>query len=151
NNPGTARAALSWLIEQKDGSGTWGSTQATVLALKALIAGTGKSLGGDQERRILIQWSNGQIPLLVIPADQAEGMQQIDLSKNLGRATHRPTVTDQGAPAAGYQFTRRYHGRGVKAPAGREPLAISLVYARRELAAKDTVTATATVVNQMKE
>jgi hypothetical protein len=151
NNPETARAALSWLIEQKDAAGTWGSTQATVLALKALIAGTGKSLGGDQERRILIQWSNGQVPLLVIPADQAEVMQQIDLSKKLGPGTHRLTVTEHSDTAAGYQVTLRYHVPGVKAPDRREPLAISLVYDRTELAVQDTVTATATVVNQMQE
>lgn len=35
----TARAALLWLIQQKDGRGTWHSTQATILALKALLAG----------------------------------------------------------------------------------------------------------------
>jgi hypothetical protein len=43
-HPATARSALAWLAEQKDPSGTWHSTQATVLALKALVAGTGKSL-----------------------------------------------------------------------------------------------------------
>ncbi len=33
---GAAEAAARWLVEQRDGDGRWGSTQATVLALKAL-------------------------------------------------------------------------------------------------------------------
>ena len=44
-DPATIRASLAWLVEQKDAHGTWHSTQATVLALKALLAGTDRPLG----------------------------------------------------------------------------------------------------------
>src|SRR5690606_6996318 len=49
-SPVTVRGALTWLADQRDSFGTWHTTQATVLALKALIAGTGKPLGGERER-----------------------------------------------------------------------------------------------------
>ena len=51
-SPGTIRAALAWLIEQKDAHGAWHSTQATVLALKALLAGTDRPLGEARPRQI---------------------------------------------------------------------------------------------------
>ena len=44
--PDTTRKALTWLTAQKDPNGTWYSTQATVLALKALLAGTGQAVEG---------------------------------------------------------------------------------------------------------
>src|SRR3569623_2955575 len=39
-HPETVRGALAWLVSQKDANGTWHSTQATVLALKALLVGS---------------------------------------------------------------------------------------------------------------
>src|SRR5262249_48169377 len=33
--------SLTWLVKSKQGNGTWGTTQATILALKALLAGMG--------------------------------------------------------------------------------------------------------------
>src|SRR5262249_14805155 len=82
--PRTRPRALAWLAAQKDATGTWQSTQATVLALKALLAGTAKSLGGERERRIQVSWGSGS-KSLVIPADQAEVVQQLDLTEHLGR------------------------------------------------------------------
>src|SRR5262245_59340343 len=38
--PHLSAKALAWIAKQRGGTGTWGSTQATVLALKALLANT---------------------------------------------------------------------------------------------------------------
>jgi len=38
--------ALMYLVKSKDANGAWGSTQATILALKALVAG----MGGSQQK-----------------------------------------------------------------------------------------------------
>jgi uncharacterized protein YfaS (alpha-2-macroglobulin family) len=147
--PETARGALAWLIEQKDASGTWRSTQATVLALKALIAGTGRPLGGDQERRFEIQAGKGQVVSRIVPPEQAEVMQQIDLSKNLGPGSQRIEIKEHTGTGSGYQLTLRYHVPGAGVAGKREPLAISLVYDRTELAVQDLATVTAVVVNQL--
>ncbi|HEV3078950.1 MAG TPA: alpha-2-macroglobulin family protein, partial [Gemmataceae bacterium] len=146
--PGTARAALAWLAAQKDSEGTWHSTQATVLALKALLAGTGKPLGGDTERRIEMSWEQGSKSLL-IPADQAEVMQQLDLTTQLGHGSHRLTIAERTGSAAGYQVALRYHVPDGGMPEKQEPLAIDISYDRTELAVGSTVTATATVLNRM--
>ena len=42
---GTARKALSYIASRKDAYGTWGTTQATIMALRALLHGHGKRCG----------------------------------------------------------------------------------------------------------
>jgi uncharacterized protein YfaS (alpha-2-macroglobulin family) len=144
----SVRGALAWLVANKDPAGTWHSTQATVLALKALLAGTGKALGGDAERRIEITWGDGKKREVLIAAGQAEVMQQIDLSEQLTPGTHRLTLTEPTGGSTGYQIAFRYHVPGEQAVKD-EPLAIELEYDRTELTVGDTVTATATVRNRM--
>src|SRR5207244_1546727 len=39
----SANQALTFLIKSKAGNGTWGSTSATILSLKALVAGMGNT------------------------------------------------------------------------------------------------------------
>src|SRR5262249_22766718 len=143
--PGTVRGALAWLIAQKDSSGTWYSTQATVLALKALLAGTGKALGGEQERRIEIALGDSFKREIVIPADQAEVMKQIDLSEHLRAGSQRLTITEKTGTAAGYQVAFRYHVPDTKLQIAKEPLSIEVAYDKSELRVGDTITATVIV------
>jgi uncharacterized protein YfaS (alpha-2-macroglobulin family) len=148
---GTTKAALNWLVRQKDANGTWHGTQSTVLALKALIAGTGASLGSDVERRIEIGLDGSYKREIVIPADQAEVMQLVDLSDQLVAGEHKLTLTDKTGSAAGYQVVLRHHVPGAVPLDKTEPLAIDLKYDRTELEVGDTVKATVSVVNQMPE
>jgi hypothetical protein len=148
-HPGTVRGALGWLITQKDASGTWHSTQATVLALKALLAGTDKALGDAQERRIEVGWENGDQREIVIAADQADVVQQIDLSAHMTAGQHHLVLAEKDDAATIYQVAFHYHVPGAAAQAKPDPLLIELHYDREELAVGDTVTAHATVRNQM--
>src|SRR5205823_1738995 len=129
-------------------------TQATVLALKALLAGTGKPLGGDGERRFEVAVDGQPAKAVVIPADQAEVMTQLDLSAALvpGAAT-RVTVTELTKSAAGFQVAARYHvpAGDAQPQAAGEPLTIELKYDREALSLGETVTATATVTNRMRD
>ncbi|WP_406698046.1 MG2 domain-containing protein [Singulisphaera sp. Ch08] len=147
--PATTRAALGWLAGRKDRHGTWGSTQATVLALKALLAGTGKALGGDRERRLTIALDDELIRELVVSADQADVVQQVDLSDRVARGSHRLTLTDRSEAESAYQVVSRYHvadDRNDQADEG--PLAIGLDYDRAALTVDDVVTVKATVENR---
>jgi hypothetical protein len=149
-DPGTTRRALAWLTAQKDARGTWRSTQATVLALKALLAAADRPLGGDQERRIDIAFDNVVKERVRIPADQAEVMRQLDLTKYLSANVQTVTITERSQTAAGFQFAYRYHVPG-EVPNKNEPLTINIAYDRDELKVGDTIKATATVVNKMKQ
>src|SRR5262249_29903013 len=98
----TIRAALAWLVQQRDPRGTWHSTQATVLALKALTAAMGRPVGGDRERHIDIAIDGKPHRTLVIPVDQADVMQQLDLSASLPAGHHDVKLTDRSGTATGY-------------------------------------------------
>jgi A-macroglobulin receptor len=117
-----------------------------VLALKALVAGSRQPLGGERERRIEITWEGGRRDV-VIPADQADVLRQVDLSDVLEAGSRRLTLAETSGAAVGYQVAFRYH-----VPAGAaeksEPLGIEIAYDRAELPVGDTLTATATVVNR---
>jgi hypothetical protein len=144
--PETIRRGLAWLVKQRDARGTWPSTQATVLALKALITSTGKP-AGDGERRFTIAWG-GQQQHIIIPADQAEVMKQIDLSAGLKPGSHQLTMTETSGTAAGYQVAFRYHIPEGERPEKREPFAVQITYDRSQVRVDDTVPATARVTNR---
>ena len=148
-NPATIRAALAWIVEQKDAHGTWYSTQATVLALKALLAGTDRPLGDDRQREIDIALDGKTVQTLVIPADQGEVMRQVNLASRITAGSHRLAITDRTGTATGYQATLAYNVPGTDHPLEAEPLSIQLVYDKTALAVDDRVKATATVKNQM--
>jgi type II secretory pathway pseudopilin PulG len=147
-NPATVRAALAWLVEQKDGHGAWHSTQATVLALKALLAGTDRPLGEGRQRQIDLAVDGTTVQTLVIPADQGEVLQHVDLSARFARGSHRLAITDRTGTATGYQATLVYHVPGADRPRRAEPLSIRLVYDKTTLVVDDRVKATATVTNR---
>ena len=156
-NPETVREALTWLVAHKDGIGTWHSTQATVLALKALLAATGQPLGGDRPRRIAVTLDGQRVREIEVPADQADVVRQLDVSDLVTPGTHRLNLEDRGNADSGYQVVFRYHEpesrptRDGGIPPAREPLTIRLDYDRTTLAVDDILTATATVVNRRPE
>ncbi|MBN1765927.1 MAG: zf-HC2 domain-containing protein [Sedimentisphaerales bacterium] len=53
-NPELVKKSLTWISQQKDQFGTWHSTQATILAMKALISGTGTALSTDTQANISV-------------------------------------------------------------------------------------------------
>lgn len=153
--PGTARAALTWLVEQKDARGTWHSTQATVLALRVLLAGAAAPLGDDQPRRIDILVDGEPVRKLVIPADQSEVLQMVDLSDRLVPGNrYEVRLIDHSPAAVGYQVAFHYHVPETPSAEPRpEPrrLSVDIVYDRQRLEVDQTVEAVATVKNLMQQ
>jgi hypothetical protein len=147
--PATTRGALAWLASQKDRLGTWHSTQATVLALKALLAGTGQALGGDRERVVQVVLNGARGQTIVIPADQAEVMKQVDLSEQLVPGVNRLTLAEPSGTGVGYQVDFWYHLPQGQAAEPAEALAINIDYDRTDLQVGNAVWAEATVVNNM--
>jgi uncharacterized protein YfaS (alpha-2-macroglobulin family) len=143
---GSARGGLTWIAEQKDANGTWHSTQATVLALKALLAGTGKTLGGEKERVIAVAFNNKKHTIKVSP-DQADVMQQVDLKEiaELKPGENSLALEETTGTGSGYQVAFRYHVEGTAAVNKDEPLSIAISYDKTELQEGGVVIATATV------
>ena len=153
--PATAQAALTWLVEQKDARGTWHSTQATVLALRVLLAGAAAPPDDQQQRQISIALGGEQVREVVIAGDQAEVLQMVDLSDFvLPGNRYQLQLTDQSKTSVGYQVAFSYHvpeatSEAVPTDPGR--LSVDVVYDRQRLDVNDTVSAVATVVNRMQQ
>ncbi|HVS36632.1 MAG TPA: hypothetical protein VMS17_13810, partial [Gemmataceae bacterium] len=139
----TTRKTLTWITSQKDPNGTWYSTQATVLALKALLAGTGKPLGGDAERVVQLRLDGDLIDTVRIPADQAEVLKQVDLSPRLKPGKQVLTIAEANGAAIGFQSSFRCNVPDAARPPA--ALAVDLTYDRTTLAVDEQVEATATV------
>lgn len=147
-SPATVRSALAWLIAQKDGAGAWHTTQATVLALKALIAGTGQPLGEERQRRIEVVLEGQPAKQIVIPKDQAEVVQQIDLTAEMTAGNHRLSIREPSGTGSGYQVVFSHYRPQSKAADEKGPLSIELEYDRDRLTVDDTLTARATITNR---
>src|SRR5262249_49656265 len=87
-----------------------------------------------------------QVPL---PADEAEVMKVLDVSRHLKPGSNRVQVAEKTTSAAGYQVVFRYHVPEAKPAEKKEPLTITIDYDRTELALGDVVKAKARVVNEM--
>jgi uncharacterized protein YfaS (alpha-2-macroglobulin family) len=147
--PATIRNALNWLVEQKDPRGTWHSTQATILALKALLKGTASPVGAESPRTLDLLVDNQIVQTITIPVDQSDVMQQVNLSTHFASGKHTLKLVDRTGAGTGFQVTFRHHLPEEPAEKPSEPLQIGIVYDKTKLSVNDVVTATATVTNAM--
>jgi alpha-2-macroglobulin-like protein len=145
--PASVRGALTWLVEKKDARGTWHSTQATILALKALLEGTGAALGGDKVREIEIAIDGTVSRKVTIPVDQSDVMQFIDLSDEVASGKQSLSLKELTDTGTVYQVIFRYHAPETDQQIA-STLAVDVEYDRAKLKVEDLVTAKATVSNR---
>lgn len=143
----TTKKALTWIVEQKGPNGLWYSTQATVLALRALIEGSDAPLGDDVTRTIHVAVDGQPAKSIVIPPDQADVMQQIDLSQFVSSAgEHQVTLRDDANSGSAYHLAF-WHHIDVIADQSDAALTVDIAYDRQRINVNDTITATAVVTN----
>ena len=109
---------------------TWHSTQATVLALKAMLAGTGTPLGGERARIVQVAVEKTQPHeyaydrKILLHADQSDVIKQLDLSGVMGVGEYRLKLTDQSDSGTTYQVSAWYHLRETAKPGPEDPVAL---------------------------
>ncbi len=141
--------ALSWLVTQKDESGTWHSTQATVLALKALLAGTQSPSGGAQPRQVEILLDDDVIHQFNISAEQSDVVHQFVIEHDAVASNRRLSLRESSSTSTAYQIVFRQHvARFRQLGEDQAPFSIDVQYDRTSLHLNESVQATATVVNQ---
>ncbi len=101
-------AAMKWVLEQCEG-GRFGSTQATVLALKAITT-YDAARARPKAPGIIRLYLNGQ-PLdeVPFPADQQGPIRLPDLGARLGPGTHKIRLELEGGGAMPYSISIGYH------------------------------------------
>ncbi len=142
-----ARKALAYLSSKKDASGTWGTTQATIMALRALLLSMDK---GAADVRGTVEITLNDVPAgtLALTPDKNDLFHQFVLKKANSGGSNRIGLHFVGKGSLAYQVVGRYF-MPWKEPPAEEALSIDVAYDRKSLAQDDIATATATVKNNM--
>jgi hypothetical protein len=139
----TAAKALHYLAAKKDAAGTWGTTQATIMALRALLLSTEKG-AADVRGTVEITLNGKSVQKLELTADNNDLLHQFVFPSTNGTVG----LTFAGKGGLAYQMVGRYFVPWSEKPAN-EPLSIDVAYDRTRLAQDDIATATATVRNHL--
>ncbi|MGB9360892.1 MAG: hypothetical protein WCA99_04790, partial [Candidatus Sulfotelmatobacter sp.] len=165
--PGTARKAINYIASKKDASGAWGTTQATIMALRALLLATEK--GSGDVRGTLEILLNGKVAQqLTLTPENNDLLHQFvfkDLEAENVESQITPPSDDpkRGAhPGHPNTIEIRFEGKGGLAyqivgsyfipwdeNLANEALSINVAYDRTHLAQDDIAAATATIKNNL--
>jgi hypothetical protein len=148
--------ALAYLVKSKDPHGTWGSTQATILALKALVT----AAGGNRQK------GEATFTILVNGKEAAKGavneknddvMQSFDLTEHLKAGPNEVVIdvkTDEKAEGQTnlmYQIVGRHYEAWTNKEADKPLFDVAVDYDRTKLSTKDMLKAKATLKYNGKE
>ncbi len=142
-----ATQVLNYLIAAKDPHGTWHSTNATMLALRALTLAH-KSAAARVTGEVSIDVNGQRAGAFAITPRDAEVVRVIDCKAFVRPGDNAVRVQFAGEGSALYQIVGRHYvpwaGKGT--PAG-EPLSIAVKYDKTALAKDDTIAARVQVQN----
>jgi uncharacterized protein YfaS (alpha-2-macroglobulin family) len=148
-SPDIVRKALAYIAAKKDAAGTWGTTQATIMALRALLMASEEG-SADVRGNVEITLNGNIQQKLELTADNNDLFHQFVLSGVDPSKPNDVRIRFEGTGSLAYQVVGRYFlPWEIKSVA--EPLSIEVAYDRTKLAQNDVVTATATVRNNLKE
>ena len=136
-----ANQALTYLIQQKDSYGTWHSTQATVLTLKALLLSVSKG-GEDADATVMVSLNGEEADPIRITPDNFDVVQLVGFTDKPVHGENRLRISADGEGSLMYQVTTRYYlpweMASSLAPKD-SPMDIAVSYDRTELAVNDVV------------
>jgi hypothetical protein len=137
----TVRKTLTWLSEQKDAYGTWRSTQATVLAMKALIAGTGEARSTDeQSSRIEVTVNNQPAGSIEIRPEMRDLLFSLNLTNYLQQGNNHIRITQDQAGELPYRLVGTYWvPRSAIESTAQKELDIQVDYDKYRLVVDDTL------------
>jgi hypothetical protein len=135
---------LTYLIKVKQSGGHWGSTQATILALKAMVAGLG---GPKQEGKALFTVLVNGKPAGKgeITEENSDVMQLFDLKDVTNVGENTVEIKVEGKTNLMYQIVGRYFEPWKNEPAKQPVLNVSVDYDRTDLSTSDILRAKATL------
>ena len=140
----TVNQSLTYLVKAKDGAGTWGSTQATILALKALVTGLG---GAKLERRVdfVVRVNGKDAARGEVTPENADVMQLFDLKEHTRTGKNDVEIEASGESNLMYQVVARHFAPWEKKAEERPALAVNVEYDRTRLSTSDLLRAKATL------
>ena len=143
----TARRALNFISSKKEASGNWGTTQATIMALRSLVLATQLS-ASDVHGAVEIALDGKEVQSLELTSENNDLFHQFVLKDIDATKPASIQLNFSGTGTLAYQVVGRYFTPWKEKPAA-EALSIDVGYDRTHLAEKDIATATATVRNNL--
>ena len=145
-----ARKALNFISSKKQAAGNWGTTQATIVSLRALILATELS-ASNVEGSLTVMLDGKPTQTLQLTKENNDLLHQfVFKGDELSHASNATSVqlNFTGTGTLAYQVVGRYFTPWEEHPLA-EPLSIEVTYDRTHLAQKDIATATATIRNNL--
>ncbi len=143
--PDAVGGALAYIVQSKDSWGTWSTTQATILSLKALLLAGQKDGQAEGPATVRVSLNREQAQEVVIDEHNADVVHLLTFDGGFAPSgDNRVQLEVQGGGNLMYQVATRYYVRWDKVPqqpAGQEAIQIDLQYDRTSLAVNDTVNA----------
>jgi hypothetical protein len=143
--------ALAWLAQRRDSYGTWGSTTPTVLALRALLAGTRVPVARTETAKIAatlvaLDGAEADLGSLVIEPGASDVVHSLRLDAPSKPGRHRIRLRSAGAKGMSVQLAAQYHSP-ARPKADSAGVSVSVDYDRTELRRGQSVTVEAIVRN----
>ena len=143
----TVRKALNFISSKKQGTGNWGTTQATIMALRALLLASQLSTS-DVHGSLQVILNGSLVETLKLTSENNDLLHQFVFK---GIDVQKPTSVQlkfEGAGGLAYQVVGRYFTPWEEKPAA-DPLSIDVIYDRTKLAQNDIATAAVTIRNNL--
>jgi uncharacterized protein YfaS (alpha-2-macroglobulin family) len=144
----TANSALVFLVRQKDSFGTWYSTQATVLSLKALLESV-RAGAENVDASVTLSLDGGQVHTLKVTRENFDVVQVVRFDDVRPGAESAVGITVEGEGQLMYQITGSFYVPWDKvaevAPQPEEAITIRVDYDRTELEVEEVITASVEV------
>jgi uncharacterized protein YfaS (alpha-2-macroglobulin family) len=139
--------AINYIVAKKDAAGTWGTTQATIMALRALLLSTEK--GGATAKGVVEVVLNGKTSgKLALTSENNDLLHQFGFKEINSQSANLVQIRFSGEGTLAYQVAGRYFLPWEKKPA-REALSIDVSYDRTHMAQDEIAVATASVRNNL--
>ena len=140
-HPDVVRKSLTWIARQKDAGGTWRSTQATILAMKALLSGTGRALGGDVRTAVNVRVNGQPAGTITVTPETSDVLQMLSLTGYMRPGRNTVRISQAKPVDLPYQLVGSYWVPWKSASAvSKKPLEIDVSYDRTRLKVNDTLT-----------
>ena len=135
----TVNSALGFLVQEKGAHGNWRSTQATILALRALLA----SMGGasrETDMTVSVLLNGQEIGRERFTPDNSDVLRLVDAGV-VKPGDHTVEIRSRGKANVMYQVVGRYYSPWRRVRQRKEPMTIKVRYDRKRLKVDDMLTA----------
>jgi uncharacterized protein YfaS (alpha-2-macroglobulin family) len=133
-----AHQALAWLVEQKDERGTWHSTQATIYAMRALLAGAGPASEIESDVQVTLAVNGTAAQELKITPETSDVFHIVSLRSLARKGRNTVALEASGKGNLAYQIVAtHYVPWAAPEPGPESPMSIAVRYDTTELKKDD--------------